>query len=95
MASQMRTKDQEMADLKRLISDFQEQGWEKAWYDPGDSNCILLTLCRETSTLPWEYLRAAQPPLQTLLQSDQQDWPRHGRALVPGCGRVGRTQELL
>ncbi|KAG8808623.1 hypothetical protein FRC19_005804, partial [Serendipita sp. 401] len=46
-----------------------------------------IILWRELNVLPWDKLGAPQPPLRTLLESDQQDWPRNGRALVPGCGR--------
>lgn len=45
-------------------------------------------MSREMNVLPWEKLSGAQPPLRALLQSDEQKWPRQGRALVPGCGRV-------
>ena len=47
---------------------------------------------RKTNVRPWEKLKDVQPPLRALLQSRQQNWPRQGRALVPGCGRVSTTR---
>ncbi|KAG8835728.1 hypothetical protein FRC17_001519 [Serendipita sp. 399] len=58
--------------LRQLIEELEEEGWQKAW---------------ELNVLPWEKLGAVQPPFRTLLQSDELNWPRKGRALVPGCGR--------
>ena len=49
---------------------------------------FLIKETRKTNVRPWEKLKSVQPPLRALLQSKQQDWPRQGRALVPGCGRV-------
>ncbi|KAG8835727.1 hypothetical protein FRC17_001518 [Serendipita sp. 399] len=72
MTNETRTLREEMAMLRQLVGDFEEQGWEKAW---------------QINVRPWDKLGAAQPPLQSLLQSDEQDWPRAGRALVPGCGK--------
>jgi hypothetical protein len=42
---------------------------------------------RQGDITPWD-AGGVQPPLRDLLLSDQLDWPRKGRALVPGCGRV-------
>lgn len=50
---------------------------------------------RKTDVRPWDKLKAIQPPLRALLQSKQQDWPRQGRALVPGCGRVSTTRKCI
>ncbi|KAF8904090.1 S-adenosyl-L-methionine-dependent methyltransferase [Gymnopilus junonius] len=63
---------EEMANLNDLVGHSDQQNWEKAW---------------EANVLPWDKLGAVQPPLQALLLSDEQVWPRVGRALVPGCGR--------
>ncbi|KDR82394.1 hypothetical protein GALMADRAFT_134020 [Galerina marginata CBS 339.88] len=57
---------EEMENLRHLVEYFKEQGWEKAW---------------EKNVLPWDKLGAVQPPLHALLLSDQQKWPRQGRAL--------------
>ena len=53
------------------------------------SQFFLTIETRKTDVTPWDKLKEIQPPLRALLQSRQQDWPRQGRALVPGCGRVG------
>ena len=50
---------------------------------------------RKTDVKPWDKLKDVQPPLRALLQSKQQDWPRQGRALVPGCGRVSSTRKCI
>ena len=47
---------------------------------------------RKANIRPWDKLGDIQPPLRALLQSNQQEWPRKGRALVPGCGRVSDDQ---
>lgn len=57
---------------------------------PTQVHIFFLTIeTRKTDVTPWDKLKEIQPPLRALLQSRQQDWPRQGRALVPGCGRVG------
>jgi len=47
----------------------------------------LVTNPRQEDITPWD-AGGVQPPLRDLLLSDKLDWPRRGRALVPGCGRV-------
>ena len=43
--------------------------------------------CRRENVTPWDK-GELQPPLRDLLLTDEANWPREGRALVPGCGRV-------
>jgi len=65
--------EEEIKILRSLVEKYPDgQGWEEAW---------------KTNVTPWDKLGTVQPPLRELLQSKQQDWPRQGRALVPGCGR--------
>ncbi|GJJ11724.1 hypothetical protein Clacol_005962 [Clathrus columnatus] len=61
-----------MATVRQLIHENSEKGWEKAW---------------DMNVTPWDVLGSVQPPLRSLLLGTEQDWPRNGRALVPGCGR--------
>lgn len=63
--------DAQRARLRKFIEDHKDQGWDKAW---------------EENVKPWDS-GIVQPPLRDLLLSNQLDWPRKGRALVPGCGR--------
>jgi len=63
--------DTKRAILRKFVGELEERGWDKAW--------------KEDIT-PWD-AGAVQPPLRDLLLSDQLDWPRKGRAFVPGCGR--------
>lgn len=63
---------EEMIKLVEIVQNTQGNGWEKAWTE---------------NVLPWDKLGTVQPPLRVLLHSNEQDWPRQGHALVPGCGR--------
>lgn len=42
---------------------------------------------RQQNATPWD-AGQSQPPLKDLLASGEVDFPKSGRALVPGCGRV-------
>jgi len=55
---------------------------------PGGIDIFTVSALREHNVTPWDTFGAVQPPLRALLLSDEQEWPRQGRALVPGCGRV-------
>ncbi|KAF7981578.1 hypothetical protein HWV62_32614 [Athelia sp. TMB] len=57
--------------LRKLVAEDPINGWDKAW---------------QKSVTPWDRGNV-QPPLRDLLLSSDIDWPRAGRALVPGCGR--------
>ncbi|KZP24654.1 S-adenosyl-L-methionine-dependent methyltransferase [Athelia psychrophila] len=57
--------------LQQIIGQDPTNGWDTAW---------------QQNLTPWDRGNV-QPPLRDLLVSDQVDWPRNGRALVPGCGR--------
>ncbi|KIM91039.1 hypothetical protein PILCRDRAFT_94640 [Piloderma croceum F 1598] len=59
------------AIVRKLVEQFKDEGWDKAWQE---------------DITPWD-AGGVQPPLRDLLFSNQLDWPRKGRALVPGCGR--------
>ncbi|KAI0721207.1 hypothetical protein C8Q72DRAFT_756942, partial [Fomitopsis betulina] len=41
---------------------------------------------RQQNATPWD-AGQSQPPLKDLLASGEVDFPKSGRALVPGCGR--------
>ena len=43
---------------------------------------------RKDEATPWD-AGTMQPALQELVESSELDLPKSGRALVPGCGRVG------
>lgn len=42
---------------------------------------------RQAEVTPWD-AGDIQPPLQDLIESKEIEFPREGRALVPGCGVV-------
>ncbi|KAH9926432.1 S-adenosyl-L-methionine-dependent methyltransferase [Fomitopsis serialis] len=60
-----------MDRVRELIREDPSAGWDKAW---------------QQNVTPWD-AGQSQPPLRDLLESDEVDLPRSGRALVPGCGR--------
>jgi hypothetical protein len=53
-------------------------------------------LLRKEEVTPWEGWdgREVQPSLREVIESDRVEWPRDGRALVPGCGRVWMFHSL-
>ncbi|KAI0683525.1 S-adenosyl-L-methionine-dependent methyltransferase [Earliella scabrosa] len=71
MASTPVDKDRQMEQVRELIATHREQGWDEAW---------------KVGTTPWD-AGTPQPALRHLLESGRIDFPRSGRALVPGCGR--------
>lgn len=50
-------------------------------------------LHRKEKVTPWDH-GAIQPPLKDILESGEVEFPRQGRALVPGCGRVSAQFKL-
>lgn len=62
----------EIKCLRQIIAeDSSGQGWETAWV---------------SRTTPWD-AGHIQPPLESLLRSGEVDFPKSGKALVPGCGK--------
>ncbi|KIJ56571.1 hypothetical protein M422DRAFT_218041 [Sphaerobolus stellatus SS14] len=61
----------EIQNLRQLIAGSPSTGWEKAWV---------------AGITPWD-AGHIQPPLESLLRSGEVDFPRAGKALVPGCGK--------
>ncbi|KAI0370258.1 S-adenosyl-L-methionine-dependent methyltransferase [Pilatotrama ljubarskyi] len=57
--------------MRELIAENGEKGWDEAW---------------KAEVTPWD-AGTPQPALQELIESGSIDFPRSGRALVPGCGR--------
>jgi len=48
----------------------EESGWDGTW---------------QKGITPWD-VGYMQPPLREVIESDRVNWPRTGKALVPGCG---------
>lgn len=82
------------AQLQQIVGADPINGWDMAWYALGvlDLNDIFHRFksdytFRQQNVTPWDRGHV-QPPLRDLLLSNQINWPRNGKALVPGCGRV-------
>ena len=58
--------------------------WPATWFRAETS---LGRLYRKGNLTPWDAGKS-QPALTGLIKSGQVEFPRTGRALVPGCGRV-------
>lgn len=87
MSTALANQASQLSNLEKIIKD---QGWDKAWCDGFLALLLLVELIdnyRQEKITPWD-TGDLQPPLRDLLLTDEADWPREGRALVPGCGRV-------
>jgi len=60
-----------MSVQARLREIVSSSGWDEAWKE---------------QVTPWD-AGNVQPPLRDLIESNRVNWPRNGRALVPGCGK--------
>ena len=93
--------DAEFGALRAVIDEKQEQGWDEAWSVHVSSSSFFVRwpaiwcraetwlghLYRKGNVTPWDAGKP-QPALTGLIKSGQVEFPRTGRALVPGCGRV-------
>ncbi|KAF9456877.1 S-adenosyl-L-methionine-dependent methyltransferase [Collybia nuda] len=46
---------------------------------------FVMVLGRKAKVMPWD-IGQVQPPVREVVESGEVDFPRQGRALVPGCG---------
>jgi len=59
------------SEIQTKVRDIvKNHGWDKVW---------------DEKLTPWD-AGQIQPPLREIIESDRVNWPRSGRALVPGCG---------
>lgn len=85
---------EKFAKFRADLAAQKENGWDEAWY-------VLLVFepcrmcgtglnsraCRKAKVTPWD-IGTMQLALKELVEESGLSFPRSGRALVPGCGRV-------
>ncbi|KAF9456878.1 S-adenosyl-L-methionine-dependent methyltransferase [Collybia nuda] len=63
-------KRDDVQKLHKILDEDDPHTWDDAW---------------KAKVMPWD-IGQVQPPLKELIESGEVDFPREGRALVPGCG---------
>lgn len=86
---------EKFAKFRADLAAQKENGWDEAWYvtlkvfKPSrmyDSRLISHAY-RKAKVTPWD-IGTMQLALKELVEESGLNFPRSGRALVPGCGRV-------
>ncbi|KAI0092764.1 S-adenosyl-L-methionine-dependent methyltransferase [Irpex rosettiformis] len=72
MSTETQSQPTPQEQVRKFIAEDHKGGWDEAW---------------KASFTPWD-VGEVQPAFHDLLKSSEIDFPKSGRALVPGCGRA-------
>lgn len=86
---------EKFAKFRADLAAQKENGWDEAWYvlrifQGPRRMCgspLIHRACRKAKVTPWD-IGTMQLALKELVEESGLSFPRSGRALVPGCGRV-------
>lgn len=85
---------EKFAKFRADLAAQKENGWDEAWYVLSllglcrvCGNGLISRPCRKAKVTPWD-IGTMQLALKELVEESGLNFPRSGRALVPGCGRV-------
>jgi hypothetical protein len=86
----------DVAKVRAMLKEDDLTSWDDVWYvqyliQVATHSPTILS--RKAKVIPWDG-GGSQPPLREVIESGEIDFPRQGRALVPGCGSVCRLRWL-